>query len=123
MASSPSNSSAGLLSCDPSKSRPYIAFWKAKGMKKKIFAMLVVVVVLIAAGAATFGYFRIHADEQRVAVSAPTDKPPNIMLDGLDDAYLLEIRLLARAGNVAAQTVLGVRHQYGLGVPVNVVLM
>lgn len=92
-------------------------------MKKKILMVLVIVVVLIVVGAATLGYFRIHTDEQRIAASAPTDKPPIIVLGALDGAYLSEVRLLAHAGNAAAQTVLGARLQYGLGVPANIVLM
>lgn len=76
-------------------------------MKIKILMALVIVITLIVAGAATFGYARIHADEQRIAASAPTDKPPTIVLDALDGAYLSEVRLLARSGNAPAQTVLG----------------
>jgi len=92
-------------------------------MKMKILMVLVIVVVLIVTGAATLGYFRIHTDEQRIAASTPTDKPPTIVLGPIDGTYLSEVRLLARAGNAAAQTVLGARHQYGLGVPAIVVLM
>lgn len=90
---------------------------------KKIVVALVIPLVLIAGGVITYGYLRIHADEQRVAASAPTDEPPDIVLGKFDGAYLSEIQLLANAGNAAAQTVLGARHQYGLGAPVNIVLM
>lgn len=92
-------------------------------MKIKIPIALIIVAVLVVASAATLGYFRIHTDEQHIAASAPTDKQPSILLGTLDGAYLLEVRLLARAGNAAAQTVLGARYQYGLGAPKNVALM
>lgn len=85
--------------------------------------VLIIVIALIVVGAATFGYTRIYADEQRIAAGAPTDRSPNIVLGALDGAYLSEVQLLARAGNASAQTVLGARYQYGLGVPANVVLM
>lgn len=92
-------------------------------MKKKILVALISVVVLIATGAATLGYFRMHNDEQRIAAGTLTDDPPRIILDKLDDGYLWEIRLLAHVGNASAQAVLGARYQYGLGVSVDAVQM
>ncbi|SDN25473.1 tetratricopeptide repeat protein [Vreelandella arcis] len=92
-------------------------------MKKKILVALISVVVLIATGAATLGYFRMHNDEQRIAAGTLTDDPPRIILDKLDDGYLWEIRLLAHFGNASAQAVLGARYQYGLGVSVDAVQM
>jgi hypothetical protein len=92
-------------------------------MKKKILFLLAIVAVLIAVGAAAFGYFRILADEQRIVDNALNENSPSIALGTLDGAYIAEIRLLAIAGNTSALTVLGARYQYGLGLPVNPTLM
>jgi TPR repeat protein len=92
-------------------------------MSWKAISALIVVGIAIATVAAAFGYFRLQTDEQQIVAATISDTSPIIVLNVLDGPYLSETRLLADHSSAVAQTVLGARYQYGLGVPGNPVLM
>lgn len=107
-------------------------------MTKKLLWIISAAVIVAVLAFALFGYLRLQVDESNTDKSVLNDSrsmfstyvpstseaaTPPIQIRPVDAIYLEEIRLLAKLGNSRAQTILGVRYQYGLGVPATPRLM